>query len=172
MSEQPTAAPGGGKKIFGMPRSIVIIGGITFVAVLGYLWWKRAQTAAAATTASATTAASTQQQPTDYAGQLSVLQTELEALLAQQGTATTTTPPATTTTTPPAGTPVTVAVPDGTGKWMNASFPTQAAMNAFYTAIGVTNGNYPNGLNNAQITAAVQQAGGSIVSGTGEVLSR
>lgn len=129
MSEQPTAAPGGGKKIFGLPRNIVIIGGITFVAVLGYLWWKRAQSSAAATTASASTTAATAQQPTDYAGQLSVLQTELEALLAGQGQAGSTTGTGTGTTA--TGTPVIMSLPDGSGGWEQVKFPSQSAVDAW-----------------------------------------
>jgi hypothetical protein len=76
--------------------------------------------------------------------------------------------------TAPAG-PLTFAVPDGMGKWMNATFPSQAAVTAFYTSLGmgphgVYSGHYPNGLTNAQITQAVQAAGGKITSPTGYVL--
>jgi hypothetical protein len=75
-------------------------------------------------------------------------------------------------TTPGGGSsaPVYVAVPDGSGHWMNAEFPSQGAENTFYANIGVRNGDYPNGLSNAQITSAVQQVGGQIISGTGLVL--
>jgi hypothetical protein len=133
VSEQPTASAGGGGKLFGMPRNVVIIGGVVFLAALGYLWWKRGQAQAAATTASATTAASTQQQPTDYAGQLSVIQTELEALLANQGqTGTTTTGTTTGTgTTATGSTPVVESIPDGNGGWEQVNFPSQAAWQQF-----------------------------------------
>jgi len=72
-----------------------------------------------------------------------------------------TTPGGTTT-----GTPVSVAVPDGRGGAINVTFPSQAAENSFYSAIGVTNGHYPNGLTNTQILTAVSQAGGQVI-GTG-----
>lgn len=144
MSEQPTAVPGGGgKRLFGLPRNVVIIGGVVFVAALGFIFWRRyqANAAAAASNSASTTAASTTG-PTDYAGQLSVIQSELEALLAQQGgtgaTTGTTTGTGTGTTTPPAGTPVSVDVPDGTGWWMKVTFPSQAALDGFIKAIGAT----------------------------------
>ncbi len=160
MSEQPTApAPsgGGGKKIFGLPRNVVIIGAVTFLGALGYIIWKRSQAkAAATTTAAANTASTTANSNIDYSGELSVIQTELEALLAQQGTGGTT---VTTAPPPPAGTPVSVAVPNGSGGWMNYTFPSQKALNDFYLSIGVTNGAYPNGLSSARILAALAAVG-------------
>lgn len=85
-------------------------------------------------------------------------------------------PTSTTTTTTSGGggssapTPVYVAVPDGSGHWMNAEFPSQGAENTFYANIGVSNGAYPNGLTNAQVTSAVEAVGGQIISGTGLAL--
>jgi hypothetical protein len=58
--------------------------------------------------------------------------------------------------------PYIVAVPNGSGGWMEAIFPNQSAVNTYYSDIGVTNGAYPNGLNNSQISAAVKKAGGNI----------
>lgn len=57
---------------------------------------------------------------------------------------------------------VIVAVPNGTGGWMDVTFPNQNSLNNFYSAIGVTNGAYPNGLNNQQITSAINNAGGNV----------
>lgn len=59
---------------------------------------------------------------------------------------------------------VIVAVPNGTGGWMDATFPNQQALNNFYSAIGITNGAYPNGLNNQQLTQGIDNAGGSVAS--------
>jgi hypothetical protein len=57
--------------------------------------------------------------------------------------------------------PYIVAVPNGSGGWMEAVFPNQTAVNNFYTGIGYNNG-YPLGLNNSQISAAVSKAGGNV----------
>jgi hypothetical protein len=159
VSEQPTAPAGGGKRIFGLPRNVVIIGGVTFLAALGYILWKRSQAKAAtvASNAASTTASTSSGSGTDVAGELSVIQTELEALLAGQGqptgTTTTTTPP------PPQGSPVAVAVPDGNGGWMTYTFPSQKALNDFYAAIGVQGGAYPNGLTASTIKGVLNSVG-------------
>ena len=58
--------------------------------------------------------------------------------------------------------PYIVAVPNGSGGWMEAIFPNQTAVNTYYADVGVTNGAYPNGLNNSQIEAAVKKAGGNV----------
>jgi hypothetical protein len=124
MSEPSIGTPpppkGGGAKLFGMNRNTVIIIGVATLAGVGYYIWKSRK-------AATTTAANPNQQtgttgectdangnPTpcedmagvDYSGQLSVLQTEIESLLAQQGTGTTTGTTTTTTTPPPAATQV------------------------------------------------------------------
>lgn len=74
-------------------------------------------------------------------------------------------------TTPPASTPsgsttswanpYIVAVPNGSGGWMEAIFPNQTAVNNYYSDVGYNNG-YPLGLNKTQITSAVTQAGGNV----------
>jgi hypothetical protein len=61
-------------------------------------------------------------------------------------------------------TSVIVAVPNGSGGWMAVTFPSQSALDTFYKNIGVTNGAYPNGLNNQQLTSAVTAAGGAVAS--------
>lgn len=68
---------------------------------------------------------------------------------------------------PPPGGAVTVQVPDGSGGWMTVSFPSQSALNSFYSALGVTGGSYPNGLTASQINSAISAAGGTVVSGGG-----
>jgi hypothetical protein len=65
---------------------------------------------------------------------------------------------------PPGGVEA-VSVPNGTGGWMLVYFPSITAINLFYTILGVVGGAYPNGLTFAQITAAMIQAGGSLVVG-------
>jgi hypothetical protein len=57
---------------------------------------------------------------------------------------------------------VTVAVPNGTGGWEAAIFPSQTALQNFYNSIGISNGNYPNGLSASQIATGVTKAGGAI----------
>lgn len=131
MSEQPAAPSGGGGKILGM-RPVVFylaVGGTAVAAGLFYYWQKNRKAQAAAATAATSTASTTGS--VDYSGELSVLQTELEALLAQQGqgtTTTTTTPPPATTGTGP---PVVMSLPDGSGGWEQVQFPNQAAVDAW-----------------------------------------
>lgn len=60
------------------------------------------------------------------------------------------------------GSAVSLTVPDGYEGAMNVTFPNQAAEDKFFQLIGVTNGYYPNGLSNAQILSAVDQAGGQV----------
>lgn len=59
-------------------------------------------------------------------------------------------------------TAVTVQVPDGSGGWMTVTFPSADALNSFYSAVGVSGGSYPSGLNFGSLAAAVQGEGGSI----------
>jgi hypothetical protein len=159
VSEQPTApAGGGGKRIFGLPRNVVIIGGVAFLAALGYILWKRSQANAAAVASNAASTTTPNNGSVDYAGELSVIQTELEALLAGQGQPTGTTT-VTATSPPPAGSPVAVAVPDGNGGWMTYTFPSQKALNDFYAAIGVQGGSYPNGLTAQTIKGVLSSVG-------------
>ncbi len=84
------------------------------------------------------------------------------------GTGTTTT----TSTSVPAQS-VTINVPDGSGKYMAATFPSQAAVTSFFQSLGVQptgnlTGYWPGGLTGAQITAAVQKQGGTITSAAGQ----
>lgn len=163
MSEQPTAPPGGGGKILGMSRPVfyLAVAGVAVVAGLFYYWQKNrtAQATAAANTASTTA----QNSSVDYSGELSVIQTELESIMQTlstgSGTTTTAPPPPPPPTQTQTGPPVSVAVPNGTGGWMNYTFPNQAALNTFYLNIGVRNGAYPNGLSTAQLVSALQQVG-------------
>lgn len=73
---------GGGAKLFGLPRNVVIIGGIAVLGIAAFIFWRRKQ-AAPVTSGSASAAAG---YGVDYSGELSVIQSELESLLAQQGT--------------------------------------------------------------------------------------
>ena len=80
MSEQTGSLPPGkgGKKILGLPRPVVIFGGIALAA--GVLWYlyKRRQSAASGTSATGTDTSGT-----DYAGELSTLQSEYGDLASQ-----------------------------------------------------------------------------------------
>lgn len=116
MSEPTVGTPGppsGGPKILGMNRTTLIIVGVA--AAAGVAWYLYKSRGSAATTANPNQQTGTTGECTDangnptpcedmagvdYAGQLSVLQTELESLLAQQGTGTTTATGTTTTTAP------------------------------------------------------------------------
>jgi hypothetical protein len=72
------------------------------------------------------------------------------------------------TTVPTPSGPVTVNIPDGTGRWEPATFPSQAALNQFYSILGVSGGYYPNGLSVAQIDAAlatVSATHGAVIGG-------
>jgi hypothetical protein len=167
VSEQPaeTAPSGGGKQILGMrPRTFYIMMGAAVVAGLGYYWYKNYKAGQAAAAAPATTTASGTGN-TDYSGELSAIQTELEALMQQQNTGTTTPTPTPTPATTPSG-PVSVAVPNGSGGWMNYTFPTQAALDTFYKNIGVTNGAYPNGIGTQQFLSALQAVGATPLAGS------
>jgi hypothetical protein len=86
VSEQPTAtaSPGGGGKILGVPRrTFLIIIGSGLVVGIGFLLWRKYQSGAAAGASTASTAGASQ--PVDQSGELSVIQSELEALLQQDG---------------------------------------------------------------------------------------
>lgn len=88
MSEQPAAVPsaGGGKKILGVPRNtffIIIAAGA--VVGVGFLLWRKYQAGAQASTAASSAAPAGD---VDQSGELSTIQTELEALLQQQGATT------------------------------------------------------------------------------------
>ena len=76
---------GGGKKILGMPRNVVIIGGVALAGGVLYFWWRSRQAGAA--TGTGTQADTT---GTDYAGDISALQSEFGNLAsevaAMQGT--------------------------------------------------------------------------------------
>lgn len=119
MSESVTETPpvpkgkGKGAKLFGMDRTTVIVVGLATMAGLAYYIWKSRKSAGQqaanpnAQTGMTGECTDANGNPTpcedmagvDYAGQLSVLQTEMESLLAGQGTqagggtTTTTTPP-------------------------------------------------------------------------------
>lgn len=64
---------------------------------------------------------------------------------------------------PPSGDVWVIGVPNGTGGWMNAVFPTGQAVQNFYQDIGYNNG-YPGGLNYNDITGALNQAGATVQS--------
>ena len=114
MSDPVPEPAGGGRKILGLkPKTLLIVGGITLAAAVGYFWWKRTHSSgSAATSSTAVTSTSTAS-----GGQLAEIQSELDYLLAQQGAGSTTgsggssttgtgggtsSVPTTTTTPPPA----------------------------------------------------------------------
>jgi Fibronectin type III domain len=83
------AGGGGERKILGLkPKTAMIGGGIVLALAIGYLLWKRSQASAAATTAAADTTGTTDTSGSgiDYGGELSVIQSELEDMLAAEGT--------------------------------------------------------------------------------------
>lgn len=119
--ESTPVSKAGGPKVLGMPRQTVIIFGVALAVAVGYFLWKRRGASAAAANPNAQKGMSGEctdanGNPTpcvdmagvDYAGQLSVIQTELESIAAGQGSAAS--PPATaptgTTAPPPAATQV------------------------------------------------------------------
>lgn len=118
MPPAPPAPAPGGKKILGMKRSVaipVLAGGAALLLTLGYLWWKSRKPAAASATTSASTSSSALAQ--DYAGQLSVIQTELEELLGRSSaTGTSTGSGGGTTATSKTGTTTTSKTGTGTSK--------------------------------------------------------
>ena len=82
MSETAPERPGG-RKILGLqPRTAAIAGGGIFIAAVIYILWKRKQAATPATTSAS---ASSSTSGIDYGGELSVIQSELENLLAAEG---------------------------------------------------------------------------------------
>lgn len=100
MSEQPTAAPtrpppgAGGKKYAGLSKTQWYITGGVFVAVLGYLLWKRHQASAAAGSTAPTNQGSNEctdanGNPVDcneqFAQELAALQNSVDQALGQQG---------------------------------------------------------------------------------------
>jgi hypothetical protein len=81
----------GGKKILGLrPTTFYLAVGGAVIVGLAFYWWRNYQAGVqqAASTANGTTGTSTD--ATDYSGQLSTIQTELESLLQQQGVGTST----------------------------------------------------------------------------------
>lgn len=95
MSESAPEPGGGGRKILGLkPRTAALAGGGIFAVALAYLWWKRRGAAAKPTVSSS---ASSSTSGIDYGGELSVIQSELEDLLAAEGQGSTGTGTGTTT---------------------------------------------------------------------------
>lgn len=90
MTETPPES-GGGRKILGLkPRTALIAGGAILAASVGYLLWKRKKSAPTTTAAASATASTSSSTGMGYGGELSVIQSELEDLLAAQGQAGTT----------------------------------------------------------------------------------
>lgn len=87
MASEGVPSGGGGGRIFGLPRRTVLIGGgVVLAGSLGYLLWKRRQASASSAAKSASASSSTTgSYGVDYGGELSVLQSELEDMLAAEG---------------------------------------------------------------------------------------
>jgi len=66
------------------PRTAIIAGGGILLLAVGYFLWKRKQ-AASSSTAATSASASSSTSGIDYGGELSVIQSELEDLLAAEG---------------------------------------------------------------------------------------
>jgi hypothetical protein len=87
VSEGPPEPGGGGqKKLFGLPRNVVIIGAVAFAGTILYLWWRNRNSSSSQQGTSAGTATTTTS-GTDESGQIAALQSEIEQL--QQSGATT-----------------------------------------------------------------------------------
>ena len=85
MSEQAPERSSGGGKVLGLkPRTAMIVGGAILAAAIGYMLWKRHQ-ASSSTPATSSASASSSTSGIDYGGELSVIQSELEDLLAAEG---------------------------------------------------------------------------------------
>ena len=184
MTEQPTArasAPprrtsAGEKKILGIPR-IYAIGGVIAITA-GIAWYlvkrhKNASAAASSTTAGSSCTASdgstgtydangncvssstASSSSTDYSGELSVIQTELEALLAGQGTASSST--GTTTTT--SSTSGDVTVPNVVGQEAGTAHNTLVAAGLKPTALA---SQIPTDI----VTSTAPAAGASVAKGS------
>jgi hypothetical protein len=90
MSEPTTSTAGKppGKKILGMNRTTVIIFAVALVGAGAWFLWKKHQAStAAAATSTTTPTTDTSGTGTDDSGDLSAIQSELEQLLASEGTA-------------------------------------------------------------------------------------
>jgi Fibronectin type III domain len=80
----PGGPPAGGRTVLGLkPRTALIAGAVIFSAAVGYILWRRHQAAAQPTVTSSSASASGS--GIDYGGELSVIQSELEDLLAAEG---------------------------------------------------------------------------------------
>jgi Fibronectin type III domain len=130
---QPPAA-GGGKVLGLKPRTAFIAGAAILAAAIGYMLWKRHQSAATPATTSASASSSTS--GIDYGGELSVIQSELEDLLAASGQSSSSTGTGTTTTGTGAGTGTTTAT--GTGTTTTAAKTAAPAMPTGVTVSNVT----------------------------------
>lgn len=82
MTPEGGGAPrrGSEKKIFGLPRNVVIAGGIAFVAAAVYVWYRNRNSAASSASTQGTTADTT---GTDFSGEISTLQQEIQDLQGQ-----------------------------------------------------------------------------------------
>lgn len=69
--------PGSEKKIFGLPRNVVIAGGVAFIAAAVYVWYRNRNSAASAASTQGTSADAT---GTDQSGEISTLQQEIQDL--------------------------------------------------------------------------------------------
>jgi hypothetical protein len=119
-----TANSGGGGKVLGLkPRTAIIAGVGILAAAIGYMLWKRHQSASSSATA-ASASASSSTSGIDYGGELSVIQSELEDLLAAEGQSSSSTGSSSTGTTTGTGTSSTGT---GTGTGSTSSTSTTTA---------------------------------------------
>lgn len=94
MADEPETATTGGRILGLRPRTALITAGLALGGALAYMWWRNRQASAAASTAATSTTGCTDangnavpcpdSSGVDYSGELSVIQTELESLLASQ----------------------------------------------------------------------------------------
>lgn len=113
-------------KILGLqPRTAAVTGGVVLVAAVGYFWWRNRQSQQQAATPAASTGCTDSSGNSvpcpdatgiDYSGELSVIQAELESLMAAQGADTDTDTDGTGTTKTK-----TVTVPNVKGKAVTAA---------------------------------------------------
>lgn len=76
----------GGRRILGLrPRTALIAGGVILAAALGYFLWKRKQSSSSGAASASASSSTAGAYGVDYGGELSVIQSELEGLMAAEG---------------------------------------------------------------------------------------
>ncbi len=86
MSEPMPEPGGGGGRILGLrPRTALIAGGVILAAARGYFLWKQKQSSSSGAASASASSSTAGAYGVDYGGELSVIQSELEGLMAAEG---------------------------------------------------------------------------------------